>query len=80
MKGRKAVVSIQAVLTHKGTKVITALATETVMRAADRMTEHGIAALVVKNGDTVVGVISDAKSYMPFRATERGRYPCPCAT
>ncbi len=51
--------SIQAILTQKRTKVITALATETLKRAADRMREHGIAALVVKNGDTVMGVISE---------------------
>ncbi len=51
--------SIQAILRRKGTKVITILATETVRRAADRMREHGIAALVVKSNDAVRGIISE---------------------
>ncbi len=51
--------SIQAVLNRKGTRVVTARATDTVRCAADRMREHGIAALVVKSNDAVTGLISE---------------------
>ena len=51
--------SIQAILNRKGTRVITILATETVTRAADRMREHGVAALVVKSNNAVTGLISE---------------------
>jgi len=51
--------SIQSILDSKGTTVITIRATETIKRAADRMRERAIAALVVKSGDEVTGLISD---------------------
>jgi CBS domain-containing protein len=51
--------SIQAVLNRKGTRIITALPTETVKCAADRLREHSIAALVVMRNDAAMGVISE---------------------
>ena len=42
-------VMIQNILDRKGGEVITIRATETVKSAADRMREHGIAALAVAN-------------------------------
>ena len=51
--------SIQSILLGKGTDVITIRATDTIKRAADRMRERAIAALVVKSGDAVAGIISD---------------------
>jgi CBS domain-containing protein len=50
---------IQSILDHKGGRVVTALPTQTVKDAADMMREHGIAALVVKGGNTLKGVISE---------------------
>jgi CBS domain-containing protein len=50
---------IQYILDRKGTEVVTIRDTETVKSAADRMRELGIAALVVKNGDAINGVISE---------------------
>ena len=51
--------SIQNILGRNGAEVITIRATETVKRAADRMREHNIAALVVKSGDVITGLISE---------------------
>lgn len=51
--------SIQNLLGRNGVEVVTIRATETVKSAADRMREHGIAALVVKSGDAVSGLISE---------------------
>jgi CBS domain-containing protein len=51
--------SIQSILHRNGTAVITIRATETVKSAADRMLGHNIAALVVKSGDAIIGLISD---------------------
>jgi CBS domain-containing protein len=51
--------SIQNILDRKGAEVITIRATETVRFAADRMRERGIAALVVKSGDAITGLISE---------------------
>jgi CBS domain-containing protein len=50
---------IQDILHRKGAEVFTIRATDTVQSAADRMREHGIAALVVKGGDTIEGLISE---------------------
>ena len=50
---------IQNILDRKGAKVITIRETDTVQIAADRMREHGIAALVVKSGDAIKGLISE---------------------
>jgi CBS domain-containing protein len=50
---------IQNILDRKGTEVITIRATETVQVAADGMRQYGVAALVVKNGDTIKGLISE---------------------
>jgi CBS domain-containing protein len=49
--------SIQNILDRKGAEVITIR--ETVRFAADRMRERGIAALVVKSGDAITGLISE---------------------
>jgi CBS domain-containing protein len=49
--------SIQAILDRKGPEVITIHATATVRSAADRMRERSIAALVVKSGDAITGLI-----------------------
>jgi CBS domain-containing protein len=51
--------SIQSILRRNGTAVITIRATEMVKSAADRMLEHNIAALVVKSGDVITGLISE---------------------
>ena len=51
--------SIQKILVRNGAEVITSRATETIKIAADRMREHGIAALVVKDGDAITGLISE---------------------
>ncbi len=51
--------SIQNILDRNRAEVITIRATETVKSAADRMREHGIAALVVKSGDAIGGLISE---------------------
>jgi CBS domain-containing protein len=50
---------IQNILDRKGVEVITIGATDTVRSAADRMREHGIAALVVKSGDAIKGLVSE---------------------
>jgi CBS domain-containing protein len=50
---------IQNILDRKGAEVFTIRATDTVQSAADRMREHGIAALIVKSGDVVKGLISE---------------------
>lgn len=50
---------IQNILDRKGGKVVTIRATDTVQSAADRMREHGIAALVMKSGDAIKGLISE---------------------
>ena len=51
--------SIQNILDRKGAEVITIRATATVRSAADRMRERSIAALVVKSGDAITGLISE---------------------
>jgi CBS domain-containing protein len=51
--------SIQTILDRNGAEVITIRATETVRTAADRMRERSIAALVVKSGDAITGLISE---------------------
>ena len=51
--------SIQNILDRKGAEVIPIRATETVRSAADRMRERSIAALVMKSGDAVTGLISE---------------------
>ena len=51
--------TIQNILDRKGIEVITIRATETVKIAVDRMRAHGIAALVVKSGDAITGLISE---------------------
>jgi CBS domain-containing protein len=52
-------VMIQNILDRKGGDVITIRATETVKSAADRMREHGMAALVVKSDGVIKGLISE---------------------
>src|SRR5262245_40327199 len=51
--------SIQNILDSKGATIITVRATEMIKGAADRMRLNGIAALVVKSGDAVTGLVSD---------------------
>jgi CBS domain-containing protein len=51
--------SIQNILDRNRTEVITVRANETVRSAADRMRLHRIAALVVKTGDAITGLISE---------------------
>ena len=51
--------TIQSILYRNGAKVVTIRAKETVRSAADKMRERSIAALVVKSGDTVAGLISE---------------------
>ena len=56
---KKRVIMIQNILDRKGAEVVTIRATDTVQSAADRMREHGIAALVVKSGDAIKGLVSE---------------------
>jgi CBS domain-containing protein len=56
---RKLVMSIQAILDRKGAEVITILASATVRSAAARMRERSIAALVMKSGDAIAGLMSE---------------------
>jgi CBS domain-containing protein len=50
---------IQNILDRKGTEVITIHANDTVQIAADGMRRYGVAALVVKNGDEIRGLVSE---------------------
>jgi len=50
---------IQNILDRKGSEVVTVRATDTIKAAADKMREHGVAALVVTSGDTIKGLISE---------------------
>jgi CBS domain-containing protein len=50
---------IQNILDRKGTEVISIRTTDTVQVAADGMRQFGVAALVVKNGDAIKGLISE---------------------
>ena len=50
---------IQSILDRKGRKVVTVLATDTIKIAADKMRQHGVAALVVTSGDVIKGFISE---------------------
>jgi CBS domain-containing protein len=56
----KRVIMIQNILDRKGAEVFTIRATDTVQSAADRMREHGVAALVVKIGDAIKGLVSES--------------------
>jgi len=51
--------SIQSILDRNRAEVITIGASETVKSAAGRLREHSIAALVVKSGDAISGLISE---------------------
>jgi CBS domain-containing protein len=51
--------SVQHILDRKGTEVVTIRTAETVKIAADRMREYAVAALVVKKGDVITGLISE---------------------
>jgi CBS domain-containing protein len=51
--------SIQSILDRNRAEVVTIRATDTVKSAADRMRERSIAALVVKSGDAITGLISE---------------------
>ena len=51
--------SIQSILDRNRAEVVTISPTDTLKSAADRMRVHNIAALVVKSGTAVTGLISD---------------------
>lgn len=51
--------SIRNILDRNRAEVITISPTDTVKNAADRMRAHNIAALVVKSGAAITGLISD---------------------
>lgn len=53
--------SVQNILDRNRAEVIAIHATETVKCAADRMREHNVAALIVKTGDKVTGLISQCE-------------------
>jgi CBS domain-containing protein len=55
----KAIMSIQDILERNRAEVVTIGPTDTVKDAADRMRAHSIAALVVKSGPAISGLISD---------------------
>jgi CBS domain-containing protein len=69
---------IQNILDRKGAKVITISATDTVRIAADRMREHGIAALVVKSGDAIKGLISERDIAQAVSRHGKKRLPWRC--
>ncbi len=50
---------VKHLLESKGSDVITAKPSETVLDALRRMAEHGIGALVVMDGDTLAGLMSE---------------------
>jgi CBS domain-containing protein len=50
---------VKTILKSKGDDVVTISAFETVSDALDTMVEHEIAALVLTNGDDVIGVVSE---------------------
>jgi CBS domain-containing protein len=56
---KKRVIMIQNILDRKGAEVVTIRETDTVQSAAERMREHGIAALVVKRGDAIKGLVCE---------------------
>ncbi len=51
--------SIQAILYNKGSTVVTISPEASVKTAADKLSEHKIAALVVTEGDSILGVVSE---------------------
>jgi CBS domain-containing protein len=56
---KKMMIMIQNILDRKGAKVFTIRATDTIQSAVNQLREHDIAALVVKSGDAIKGVISE---------------------
>ena len=51
--------SIEAILHHKGRNVVTIEHNATLRRAAERLAELNIAALVVTKGNSILGIISE---------------------
>jgi CBS domain-containing protein len=51
--------TIKSILDNKGSDVFTIRPTATVKHAADQMRERGIAALVAKSGDNILGIVSE---------------------
>jgi CBS domain-containing protein len=51
--------SIQAILYNKGGKVVTISPKASVKAAADKLNEKKIAALVVTEGDSILGIVSE---------------------
>ena len=51
--------TIQSILNQKGSRVFTIAPTATIKSAADRMRDFGIASLVVKNGDAIMGILTE---------------------
>ena len=51
--------TIQTIIDRNRTEIVTIDATATVRNAADRMRDRRIAALVVKNGDAIAGLVSE---------------------
>jgi CBS domain-containing protein len=51
--------SVQHILDRNRAEVVTISPTDTLKNAADQMRIHNIAALVVKNGAAIIGLISD---------------------
>jgi CBS domain-containing protein len=56
---RRETMTIQSILDRKGSGVFTISPTATVKNAADQMSERGVAALVAKNGDAIMGIVSE---------------------
>jgi len=51
--------NIRDILRHKGTKIWSAAPEETVLEAIRRMAEHSLGALLVMDGDELVGLFSE---------------------
>jgi CBS domain-containing protein len=51
--------TIQSILNRKGSSVFTIEPTATVKNAVDQLRERGVAALVVRNGNEIIGMVSE---------------------
>jgi CBS domain-containing protein len=52
-------VTIQNILDRKGSEVLTIHPGATIKNAVDQMCKRGVAALIVRNGDRTIGIVSE---------------------
>jgi CBS domain-containing protein len=68
--------SIQAILYNKGSSVVTIAPDASVKAATDKLAERKIAALVVMDGDTILGLVSEreiVRAYARFGVAIGGK-------